>query len=129
MVEPNKIILLVQSTIPQKEDIILFYIGYTIVYPNKILLSWEKRRKPLDPKPPGLRPLCQLHQEPLSRVLEIGVQGLGFLNPEDLMRRAQDSGFKVYRYRALELEFRVYCLGASDSGIKVLRGTQIQRGV
>ena len=28
MVEPSKIIFLIQNTIPQKEDIILLYIGY-----------------------------------------------------------------------------------------------------
>ena len=46
VVERSKIISLIQNTIPQKEDIILLYLG-TIVSSNKILfiqLIWAKPR-------------------------------------------------------------------------------------
>ena len=45
VVKPNKIIFLVESTIPQKEDIILLCNGYlgTIISPHEILLTWTTR--------------------------------------------------------------------------------------
>ena len=42
VVEPSKIMFLIQDTIPQKEDIILLYIGYHRI--PKILLIWGYNR-------------------------------------------------------------------------------------